>query len=87
MPVCAADWCAVTTVEGIGSTSDMHPVQERMTLMHGSQCGFCTPGFVMSMYALLRSKVRTSPMTITHSGVTQPGESVQNFTIPTSAPV
>ena len=58
MPVCAADWCAVTTVEGIGDTrkkgKGLHPVQERLTLMHGSQCGFCTPGIVMSIYSLLR---------------------------------
>ena len=31
------------------------PLQERLAEAHGSQCGFCTPGFVMSMYALLRS--------------------------------
>lgn len=47
---------AVTTVEGIGSTKTrLHPVQERLAKAHGSQCGFCTPGIVMSMYALLRS--------------------------------
>lgn len=47
---------AVTTVEGIGSTeSKLHPVQERIAKAHGSQCGFCTPGIVMSMYALLRN--------------------------------
>lgn len=49
--------CHVITVEGIGSTkSGLHPVQKRIAKAHGSQCGFCTPGFVMSMYALLRSK-------------------------------
>lgn len=48
---------AVTTVEGIGSTQDrLHPVQERIAKTHGSQCGFCTPGIVMSMYTLLRTK-------------------------------
>lgn len=45
----------VITVEGIGSSTDPHPVQERIALFHGSQCGFCTPGIVMSMYALLRA--------------------------------
>jgi aerobic-type carbon monoxide dehydrogenase small subunit (CoxS/CutS family) len=55
-PVCSLHGLAVTTVEGIGSTRDrLHPVQERLALSHGSQCGFCTPGIVMSMYALLRS--------------------------------
>lgn len=56
-PVCAMHGMAVVTVEGIGSTKTrLHPVQERLAKAHGSQCGFCTPGIVMSMYALLRSK-------------------------------
>lgn len=56
MPLCAVDGMAVTTVEGIGSTKTvLHPVQERIAKCHGSQCGFCTPGIVMSMYALLRN--------------------------------
>ena len=56
MPALAADWCAVTTVEGIGSVRDgLHPIQERMTAMHGSQCGFCTPGIVMALYSLFRA--------------------------------
>ncbi|XP_022782226.1 xanthine dehydrogenase/oxidase-like [Stylophora pistillata] len=56
MPLCAVDGMAVTTVEGIGSTKTvLHPVQERIANSHGSQCGFCTPGIVMSMYTLLRN--------------------------------
>lgn len=56
IPVCAIHGMAVTTVEGIGSTrTKLHPVQERIAKAHGSQCGFCTPGIVMSMYSLLRS--------------------------------
>ncbi|XP_046738971.1 xanthine dehydrogenase isoform X2 [Diprion similis] len=56
MPVCAMHGMAVTTVEGIGSVKTrLHPVQERLAKAHGSQCGFCTPGIIMSMYALLRS--------------------------------
>ena len=40
----------VTTVEGLSAPNgDLHPVQEAMIIHHGSQCGFCTPGFVMSM--------------------------------------
>lgn len=55
-PVCSVHGLAITTVEGIGSTkSRLHPVQERIAKAHGSQCGFCTPGIVMSMYTLLRS--------------------------------
>lgn len=52
---------AVTTVEGIGSTkTKLHPVQERIAKAHGSQCGFCTPGIVMSMYTLIRNNQRPS---------------------------
>ncbi|CAL8234534.1 unnamed protein product, partial [Boreogadus saida] len=55
-PVCSLHLSAVTTVEGIGSVArKLHPVQERIARAHGSQCGFCTPGMVMSMYALLRT--------------------------------
>ena len=39
----------VLTVEGVGQPGTLHPVQEAMVTEHGSQCGFCTPGFVMSM--------------------------------------
>ncbi|OYX42211.1 MAG: xanthine dehydrogenase small subunit [Rhodobacterales bacterium 32-67-9] len=43
---------AVRTVEGLtGPKGEMHPVQSAMVENHGSQCGFCTPGFVMSMAA------------------------------------
>uniref|UniRef100_A0AAX7VVT5 Xanthine dehydrogenase n=1 Tax=Astatotilapia calliptera TaxID=8154 RepID=A0AAX7VVT5_ASTCA len=55
-PLCSLHLVAVTTVEGIGSVArKLHPVQERIAKAHGSQCGFCTPGIVMSMYALLRN--------------------------------
>ncbi|KAJ8955150.1 hypothetical protein NQ318_009043 [Aromia moschata] len=55
-PICSMHGLAVTTVEGIGSTkTKLHPVQERIAEAHGSQCGFCTPGIVMSMYTLLRN--------------------------------
>ncbi|XP_008556718.1 xanthine dehydrogenase [Microplitis demolitor] len=60
-PVCSMHGMAVTTVEGIGSTrTKLHPVQERIAKAHGSQCGFCTPGIVMSMYALLRTMPKPS---------------------------
>ena len=46
----------MTTVEGIGNAKTrLHAVQQRMANSHGSQCGFCTPGIVMSMYTLLRN--------------------------------
>eukprot|EP00079_Xenopus_tropicalis_P035814 XP_017949585.1 PREDICTED: xanthine dehydrogenase/oxidase [Xenopus tropicalis] len=55
-PICSLHHTAVTTVEGIGSSKTrLHPIQERIAKSHGSQCGFCTPGIVMSMYTLLRN--------------------------------
>ena len=47
----SVDLCHVVTVEHVGRDT-MHPVQTAMIDLHGSQCGFCTPGFVMSLYAL-----------------------------------
>uniref|UniRef100_A0A8C2TUD2 Aldehyde oxidase 1 n=1 Tax=Coturnix japonica TaxID=93934 RepID=A0A8C2TUD2_COTJA len=56
LPICSLYGMAVTTVEGVGSTrTRIHPVQERLAKCHGSQCGFCTPGMVMSIYSLLRN--------------------------------
>ncbi|MCP4562071.1 MAG: xanthine dehydrogenase small subunit [Bosea sp.] len=47
------DGCHVLTVEHLKSTDGtLHPVQQAMVDCHGSQCGFCTPGFVMSLLAL-----------------------------------
>ncbi|CAL8080401.1 unnamed protein product [Orchesella dallaii] len=55
-PLCSTHGSAIITTEGIGSVKKgLHPVQERIAKSHGTQCGFCTPGFVMSMYALLRN--------------------------------
>ncbi|QKX60096.1 uncharacterized protein TRUGW13939_07238 [Talaromyces rugulosus] len=45
----------VITVEGLGSVNNPHPLQERLAKLHGSQCGFCTPGIVMSTYAMIRN--------------------------------
>ncbi len=44
--------CHVVTVEGLSTAEAMHPVQAAMVECHGSQCGFCTPGFVMSLAGL-----------------------------------
>jgi xanthine dehydrogenase small subunit len=47
------DGCHVVTIEHLsGKGGRLHPVQQAMVDFHGSQCGFCTPGFVMSLYAL-----------------------------------
>ena len=50
------DGCQLLTVEDLKQPDgSLHPVQQAMVDCHGSQCGFCTPGFVMSMFALTRS--------------------------------
>jgi xanthine dehydrogenase small subunit len=48
----SVDLCHVVTVESLARGGTLHPVQQAMVDLHGSQCGFCTPGFVMSLYAL-----------------------------------
>lgn len=55
-PLVSVDGKHVITVEGIGNVKRPHPAQERIAKGNGSQCGFCTPGIVMSLYALLRNK-------------------------------
>ncbi|MBV8178564.1 MAG: 2Fe-2S iron-sulfur cluster binding domain-containing protein [Mycobacterium sp.] len=47
------DGAEITTVEGLGRADDLHPLQESLGRHHGLQCGFCTPGFLMSSYDLL----------------------------------
>lgn len=54
-PLVSVDGKHVITVEGIGTSKNPHPVQQRIAISSGSQCGFCTPGIVMSLYALLRN--------------------------------
>ncbi|UXH77513.1 xanthine dehydrogenase small subunit [Roseateles amylovorans] len=46
------DGQALLTVEDLGSSTALHPVQQALVDCHGSQCGFCTPGFAMTMQAL-----------------------------------
>jgi carbon-monoxide dehydrogenase small subunit len=49
-----ADGTEVVTVEALGSADDLHPLQAAFRRHHALQCGFCTPGFLMSAYELLR---------------------------------
>ncbi len=48
-----ADGADVTTIEGLASNGDLHPVQEGFWERHGLQCGYCTPGMIMSAKHLL----------------------------------
>ena len=52
-PLATVDACHVVTIEHLrGADGGLHPVQRAMVEHHASQCGFCTPGFVMALYAL-----------------------------------
>ena len=51
LPAPALDGQEVVTAEGLGTPEDLHPVQAELAVRGGSQCGFCTPGFVCSMAA------------------------------------
>ena len=48
-----ADGSSVTTIEGVGAGGELHPVQEGFWEEHGLQCGYCTPGMIMSAIHLL----------------------------------
>lgn len=48
-----ADGAEITTIEGVAENGNLHPVQEGFWERHGLQCGFCTPGMIMSSIALL----------------------------------
>jgi len=48
-----ADGGTIMTVEGLGREGALHPIQQAFLEEHGLQCGFCTPGFLMSIYELL----------------------------------
>eukprot|EP00294_Goniomonas_avonlea_P015192 CAMPEP_0114552482 /NCGR_PEP_ID=MMETSP0114-20121206/7146_1 /TAXON_ID=31324 /ORGANISM="Goniomonas sp, Strain m" /LENGTH=1343 /DNA_ID=CAMNT_0001737357 /DNA_START=87 /DNA_END=4118 /DNA_ORIENTATION=- len=55
LPLTAVHGHAVTTVEGlVAPAGEPHPVQERVVQMQGTQCGFCTPGMVMSIFSALK---------------------------------
>lgn len=49
-----ADKCSVTTIEGLAVNDQLHPLQEAFKECHGLQCGFCTPGMIMTAVDLLQ---------------------------------
>ena len=56
----AAEGADVTTIEGIGSAESLHPMQQAFHENHGLQCGFCTPGMVMSAIELVEKNPNPS---------------------------
>ena len=53
---CQLDGAEVLTVEGLGRPGELHPLQQAFGRHHALQCGFCTPGFLLSAYDLLRHR-------------------------------
>ena len=55
-----ADGAEVTTIEGIADGTEMHPMQQAFHENHGLQCGYCTPGMVMSAIELVKNNPNPS---------------------------
>ena len=55
-----ADGAQLTTVEGLDEDGRLHPIQEAFREEHGLQCGFCTPGFLLTVYELLEDSPEPS---------------------------
>ena len=62
-----ADGAEVTTIEGLTSNGDLHAVQEAFREKHGLQCGFCTPGMIMSVVDLLEVNPDPTDAEIRHA--------------------
>ncbi|MEA2641039.1 MAG: aerobic carbon-monoxide dehydrogenase small subunit [Chloroflexota bacterium] len=62
-----ADGSAITTIEGLTPDGRLHPVQEGFREEHGLQCGFCTPGMIMTATFLLRTNPNPTDEEITHA--------------------
>jgi carbon-monoxide dehydrogenase small subunit len=62
-----ADGAAVTTIEGMASNGDLHPLQQAFHEAHGLQCGYCTPGMVMAAASLLAENPAPSEDEIRHA--------------------
>ena len=61
-----ADGAEVTTIEGMGSEGDLHPMQEAFWANHGLQCGYCTPGMIMAAADLLERNPDPSEEEVRH---------------------
>ncbi len=57
----------VTTIEGLAKNGELHPLQEAFREEHGLQCGFCTPGVILSSYDLLQHNSKPNEEEIRHA--------------------
>ena len=62
-----ADGASVTTIEGLASNGELHPLQQGFHEEHGLQCGFCTPGMIMAAWQLLERNPDPSDAEIRHA--------------------
>jgi carbon-monoxide dehydrogenase small subunit len=62
-----ADGCEITTIEGLSQNGELHPLQEAFNECHGLQCGFCTPGMIMTAADLLQHNSLPSEADIRHA--------------------
>ena len=62
-----ADGADVTTIEGLATNGELHPLQESFNAEHGLQCGFCTPGMIMTAKQLLDRNPDPSDTEIRHA--------------------
>ena len=62
-----ADGADVTTIEGLASNGELHPLQQSFHDEHGLQCGFCTPGMIMAAWQLLERNPDPSDADIRHA--------------------
>jgi carbon-monoxide dehydrogenase small subunit len=61
-----ADGADILTIEGLAQGEKLHPLQEAFWECHGLQCGFCTPGMILSAYQLLKRNPRPTEAEIRH---------------------
>jgi aerobic carbon-monoxide dehydrogenase small subunit len=62
-----AEGAEITTIEGIGSEDNLHPMQEAFWANHGLQCGYCTPGMIMASAALLTENPSPTEAEVRHA--------------------
>jgi carbon-monoxide dehydrogenase small subunit len=62
-----ADGEEITTIEGLGTEENLHPMQEAFWANHGLQCGYCTPGMIMAASALLTENPDPSEQEVRHA--------------------
>jgi aerobic carbon-monoxide dehydrogenase small subunit len=62
-----ADGREVTTIEGLASNGQLHPIQEAFRRSHGLQCGFCTPGMVLAAASFLQENPSPTEEEVRHS--------------------